>query len=599
MYSRRWSPATLPVADGMDKLFLHGAKNKMGLEDKMHVRRGDMQHSALPMNRRQLIGGALAGAAVSALPGAGLAAGEARKVDVLLIGGGIMSATLGVWLRELEPDWSMEMIERLDGVALESSNGWNNAGTGHSALAELNYTPEDSKGNVRIEQAIKINEAFQVTRQFLAWQVQRGVLKDPRSFINSTPHMSFVWGEDNIRYLKKRHEALKASPLFASMAYSEDPEQIKAWVPLMMEGRDPKQRIAATWAPVGTDCEWGEVTRQYVASLKSQPKFDLRLSTEVEGIARNADGSWRVSSKNLKDGTRQAVDAKFVFIGAGGGALHLLQKSGIPEGDDYAGFPVGGSFLVNENPDVALRHLAKAYGKASVGAPPMSVPHLDTRVLGGKRVILFGPFATFSTKFLKEGSYLDLLTSTTTSNVWPMVRVGVEQYPLIEYLAGQVMLSDEDRYQALREYFPNAKKSEWRLVQAGQRVQIIKRDPEKGGVLKLGTEIVSAKDGTIAALLGASPGASTAAPIMLDVLGKVFAQKVATPEWQAKIRRIVPSYGTKLNDDPQKAYAELAYTSEHLQLTPPPRIAAVPAAANPVSADAAGGIVKPVPDMAP
>lgn len=569
----------------------------MNTDDKVQSVRGQAQHSALPLTRRQLVGGALAGLAVSAAPGASvLAQAPARKVDVLLIGGGIMSATLGVWLRELEPDWSIEMVERLDGVALESSNGWNNAGTGHSALAELNYTPEDSKGTVRIDQAIKINEAFQVTRQFLAWQVRQGVLKDPRSFINSTPHMSFVWGEDNIRFLKKRHEALKASPLFAGMDYSEDPEQLKQWVPLMMEGRDPKQRVAATWTPVGTDCEWGEVTRQYVAALQNGPKFSLRLSTEVESIERTKDGGWRVTSKNLKDGTRRTVEAKFVFIGAGGGALHLLQASGIPEADDYAGFPVGGSFLVNENPDVATRHLAKAYGKASVGAPPMSVPHLDTRVLGGKRVILFGPFATFSTKFLKEGSYFDLLTSTTTSNVWPMVKVGVEQYPLIEYLAGQVMLSDEDRYQALREYFPNAKKDEWRLIQAGQRVQIIKRDPEKGGVLKLGTEVVSAKDGSIAALLGASPGASTAAPIMLNVLEKVFAQKVASPEWQAKIRQIVPSYGTKLNDSPEKAYETLAYTSETLQLTPPPKAMAAPA--QPAAA-AETGTVKPVPDMAP
>ncbi|MBE7196657.1 MAG: malate dehydrogenase (quinone) [Parafilimonas terrae] len=569
----------------------------MNTDDKVQSVRGQAQHSALPLTRRQLVGGALAGLAVSAAPGASvLAQAPARKVDVLLIGGGIMSATLGVWLRELEPDWSIEMVERLDGVALESSNGWNNAGTGHSALAELNYTPEDSKGTVRIDQAIKINEAFQVTRQFLAWQVRQGVLKDPRSFINSTPHMSFVWGEDNIRFLKKRHEALKASPLFAGMDYSEDPEQLKQWVPLMMEGRDPKQRVAATWTPVGTDCEWGEVTRQYVAALQNGPKFSLRLSTEVESIERTNHGGWRVTSKNLKDGTRRTVEAKFVFIGAGGGALHLLQASGIPEADDYAGFPVGGSFLVNENPDVATRHLAKAYGKASVGAPPMSVPHLDTRVLGGKRVILFGPFATFSTKFLKEGSYFDLLTSTTTSNVWPMVKVGVEQYPLIEYLAGQVMLSDEDRYQALREYFPNAKKDEWRLIQAGQRVQIIKRDPEKGGVLKLGTEVVSAKDGSIAALLGASPGASTAAPIMLNVLEKVFAQKVASPEWQAKIRQIVPSYGTKLNDSPEKAYETLAYTSETLQLTPPPKAMAAPA--QPAAA-AETGTVKPVPDMAP
>ncbi|CAO4168847.1 malate dehydrogenase (quinone) [Methylorubrum aminovorans] len=552
------------------------------------------------MNRRQVLGGALAGLAATALPVSPLlAAGEARKVDVLLIGGGIMSATLGVWLREFEPDWSLEMVERLDGVALESSNGWNNAGTGHSALAELNYTPEDSKGNIQIKKAVEINEAFQVTRQFMAWQVRQGVLKNPRSFINSTPHMSFVWGDDNITYLRKRYEALKASPLFAGMEFSTDPEQLKKWVPLMMEGRDPKQKVAATWSPLGTDCEWGEVTRQYIASLKSQPKFDLRLSTEVESFERIKDGkdgyTWRVTSKNLKDGNRSTVDAKFVFIGAGGGALHLLQATGIPEADDYAGFPVGGSFLVTENTEVAMRHLAKAYGKASVGSPPMSVPHLDTRVLDGKRVILFGPFATFSTKFLKEGSYFDLLTSTTTSNVWPMVRVGVEQYPLIEYLAGQVMLSDEDRYQALREYFPDAKKDEWRLVQAGQRVQIIKRDAEKGGVLKLGTEVVSAKDGSIAALLGASPGASTAPPIMLNVLEKVFAKQVASPEWQAKIRQIVPSYGTKLNDDPQRVYQELAYTSEQLQLTPPPQIG-TPARPTPA---AEMGTVKPVPDMAP
>ncbi|PQO99609.1 MULTISPECIES: malate dehydrogenase (quinone) [Pseudomonas] len=505
---------------------------------------------------------------------------EAKKVDVLLIGGGIMSATLGVWLNELEPDLSMEMVERLDGVAQESSNGWNNAGTGHSALAELNYTPEDDKGNVQITKAVEINEAFQISRQFWAWQVQQGVLKNPRSFINSTPHMSFVWGDDNIKFLKKRYEALQASPLFAGMQYSEDPAVIKKWVPLMMEGRDPNQKVAATWSPIGTDMNFGEITRQFVAHLQTTPKFDLKLSSEVQDITKNADGSWRVSYKNLKDGTKTETDAKFVFIGAGGGALHLLQKSGIPEAQEYAGFPVGGSFLVTENPTIAEQHLAKAYGKASVGAPPMSVPHLDTRVLDGKRVILFGPFATFSTKFLKEGSYLDLLTTTTTHNVWPMTRVGIKEYPLVEYLAGQLMLSDEDRMNALKEYFPNAKAEDWRLWQAGQRVQIIKRDEAAGGVLKLGTEIVASQDGTIAGLLGASPGASTAAPIMLTVLQKVFKDKVATPAWQEKLHQIVPSYGTQLNSSPEKVAQEWAYTAKVLELTPPPVIgqAAAPAA---------------------
>ncbi|OPK07739.1 malate dehydrogenase (quinone) [Pseudomonas sp. VI4.1] len=504
---------------------------------------------------------------------------EAKKVDVLLIGGGIMSATLGVWLNELEPGTSMEMIERLDGVAQESSNGWNNAGTGHSALAELNYTPEDDKGNVQIPKAVEINEAFQISRQFWAWQVQQGVLKNPRSFINSTPHMSFVWGDDNIKFLKKRYEALQASPLFAGMQYSEDPAVIRKWVPLMMEGRDPNQKIAATWSPIGTDVNFGEITRQFVAHLQTTPKFDLKLSSEVQDITRNEDGSWRVSYKNLKDGKKSETDAKFVFIGAGGGALHLLQKSGIPEAKEYAGFPVGGSFLVTENPTLAEQHLAKAYGKASVGAPPMSVPHLDTRVLDGKRVILFGPFATFSTKFLKEGSYLDLLSTTTTHNVWPMTKVGIKEYPLVEYLAGQLMLSDEDRLDALKEYFPNAKAEDWRLWQAGQRVQIIKRDEAAGGVLKLGTEIVASQDGSIAGLLGASPGASTAAPIMLTVLQKVFKDKVASPAWQEKLHQIVPSYGTQLNGSPEKVAEEWAYTAKVLELTPPPVIgqAAVPA----------------------
>ncbi|MGR3832188.1 malate dehydrogenase (quinone) [Ralstonia pseudosolanacearum] len=499
-------------------------------------------------------------------------AAETKKVDVLLVGGGIMSSTLGVWLHELEPDWSMMMVERLDGVAQESSNGWNNAGTGHSALAELNYTPEKSNGKIDISKAVEINEGFQVTRQFWTYQVKTGVLKNPRSFINSTPHMSFVWGEDNVRYLKKRYEALQASPLFRGMQFSDDYDQISKWVPLMMEGRDRSQKVAATWMPVGTDVNFGEITRQFVGYLQSQPQFTLSLSSEVRDIKRNDDGTWRVSYVNLKSGDRQDVDTKFLFIGAGGGALRLLQASGIPEARDFAAFPVGGSFLVTENPEVVNRHLAKAYGKASVGSPPMSVPHLDTRVIDGKRIILFGPFATFSTKFLKNGSYMDLFGSTTSHNVMPMLHVGVDEFPLVQYLAGQLMLSDEDRFNALKEYFPLAKKEDWRLWQAGQRVQIIQRDEAKGGILKLGTQIVKSKDGTIAGLLGASPGASTAAPIMLGVLETVFKDKLATPAWQRKVRQMIPTYGIKLNDNPAKVYEEWVATAEALQLSPPPRI---------------------------
>ncbi|WP_436876787.1 malate dehydrogenase (quinone) [Siccibacter turicensis] len=508
----------------------------------------------------------------AAAMGTGLLSGMANaaqeeQTDVLLIGGGVMSATLGTYLHELEPDWSMTMVERLDGVAEESSNGWNNAGTGHSALMELNYTPQNSDGSISIEKAVEINEAFQISRQFWAHQVNLGVLTNPKTFINTVPHMSFVWGDQNVNFLRARYAALQKSSLFRGMLYSEDHEQIKQWAPLVMEGRDLNQKVAATRTEIGTDVNYGEITRQLVSSLKKNDKFTLQLSTEVRGFKRNDDKSWTVTVADLKNNEQErTIKAKFVFIGAGGAALKLLQETGIPEADNYGGFPVGGQFLVSENPEVVNRHLAKVYGQASVGAPPMSVPHIDTRMLDGKRVVLFGPFATFSTKFLKNGSLWDLLSATTTSNVMPMMNVGMDNFDLVKYLISQVMLSDDDRFDALKEYYPQAKKEDWRLWQAGQRVQIIKRDEEKGGVLRLGTEVVSDKDGTVAALLGASPGASTAAPIMLHLMEKVFKDKVATPEWQAKLKTIIPSYGTKLNGNVEATERELENTSRVLGL---------------------------------
>ncbi|HAT6804340.1 TPA: malate dehydrogenase (quinone) [Citrobacter freundii] len=492
---------------------------------------------------------------------------EEQETDVLLIGGGIMSATLGTYLQELEPDWSMTMVERLDGVAQESSNGWNNAGTGHSALMELNYTPKKADGSISTEKAVEINEAFQISRQFWAHQVKNGVMHDPRSFITTVPHMSFVWGDENVNFLRARYTALQQSTLFRGMRYSEDHAQIKEWAPLVMEGRDPKQKVAATRTERGTDVNYGEITRQLIASLQKKPNFALELSTEVRGFQHNDDNTWTVTVVDLKNGEAEhKIKARFVFIGAGGAALKLLQETGIPEAKEYAGFPVGGQFLVAENPDVVNRHLAKVYGQASVGAPPMSVPHIDTRILDGKRVVLFGPFATFSTKFLKNGSLWDLLSSTTPSNFMPMVNVGMDNFDLVKYLISQVMLSDDDRFDALKEYYPQAKKADWRLWQAGQRVQIIKRDEDKGGVLRLGTEVVSDKEGTVAALLGASPGASTAAPIMLHLMETVFKDKVNTPQWQAKLKTIIPSYGTKLNGNVEATQQELQYTSEVLGL---------------------------------
>ncbi len=490
-----------------------------------------------------------------------------KTVDVLLIGGGIMSASLGTYLNELEPGWSIDIYERLDKVAEESSNAWNNAGTGHSAFCELNYTPETADGGIDISKAVAINENFEISKQFWAYQVEQGVLNTPRSFINNVPHMSFVWGDDNVAFLKKRHAALQHSSLFRGMEYSEDHAQIQKWVPLVMAGRPAEQKVAATRMSIGTDVNFGEITRQLITSLTRRENVKLHVQHEVRDIVRNADSSWTVVVADLANkGAESRVKARFVFIGAGGGALKLLQKSGIPEADGYAGFPVGGQFLVTRNRQIVAQHKAKLYGKASVGAPPMSVPHLDTRVIDGQEVLLFGPFATFSTKFLKNGSMLDMLGALTSHNILPMAHAGLDNLSLSTYLMGQLMLSQEDRMDSLREYFPDAKSEDWALLQAGQRVQVIKKDAEHGGVLQFGTEVVSAKDGSIAALLGASPGASTAAPIMLTVLERTFKDRIKTPEWQAKLKQIVPSYGQKLNNDLELTNRIRAWSSERLQL---------------------------------
>ncbi|XTZ40189.1 malate dehydrogenase (quinone) [Salmonella enterica] len=497
---------------------------------------------------------------------------ETQKTDFLLVGGGIMSASLGTWLQTLQPEWKQVMVEKLDGVALESSNGWNNAGTGHSANMELNYTPERPDGSIDVSKALEINEQFMISRQFWTAQVKRGILSNPHAFINSTPHMSFVWGDKNVNYLQKRYTALQQTTLFQGMKFSTDHQQIKQWAPLVMEGRDAGQKVAATWTPVGTDVNYGEITRQLVGSLKKNKNFALQTSSEVTGFKRNADNSWHVTIKDVKSGDEHAIDAKYVFIGAGGGALKLLQETGIPEADNYAGFPVGGSFLMTENPAVTSQHLQKVYGQASVGAPPMSVPHIDARFIDGKRVVLFGPFATFSTKFLKNGSFFDLLSTTTTSNVMPMTHVGLDNFDLVKYLISQVMLDDDERFAALKEYYPQARKEDWKLIQAGQRVQIIKKDEDKGGVLKLGTEIVVDQQKTISALLGASPGASTAAPIALNVVKKMFPEQFKSAEWQSKIREIVPSYGQEMNGNVALTQQVWDDTAATLELTKPPVI---------------------------
>lgn len=470
---------------------------------------------------------------------------QAAKTDVVLIGAGIMSATIGALLRQLQPDWSITLFESLDAAGAESSDPWNNAGTGHSALCELNYTPQTASGEIDISKAVAVNEKFQVSRQFWAHQVEHGVLPDPREFINPIPHVSFVRGADDVEYLGKRYEALAGHTLFGEMEFSTSTEELRTRLPLMAAGRDDGEPVAFNWTEGGTDVNFGALTRQLLASLGAAGT-DLVFGHRVIDLDQQSDGSWMVTARNIRTREKVRVQARFVFIGAGGGALPLLQRSGISEAKGYGGFPVSGEFLRCRNPEVIARHQAKVYGKAAVGAPPMSVPHLDTRVIDGERGLLFGPYAGWSPKFLKTGKITDLPLSVKPDNLTSMVGVGLTEMGLTKYLIGELLKSESGRIDTLAEFVPTAQGADWELITAGQRVQIIRKQGA-GGVLEFGTAVIASGDGTIAGLLGASPGASNSVDAMLDVLARCFPQRMT--DWRPKITEMVPSYGTDLAEN--------------------------------------------------
>ena len=474
-----------------------------------------------------------------------------KDPDIALIGGGIMSATLGTMLKQLDPGLTIQILEALPQVGQESSHPWNNAGTGHAGLCELNYTPEMPDGSIDTSKALRTTQQFEYSKHFWAYLVERGVISDPSSFIRPLPHMSFVRGAENQAFLRKRHQAMIQSHFFSQMEFSTDHNVIGSWAPLLVDGRPTSDTVAATRVDGGTDLNFGALTEGMIKHLVSQEGVALALNSPVVDLNRRADGRWEVV---LRGGV--TLSAKFVFIGAGGGALPLLQKSGIPEGKGYGGFPVSGLFISCQNEAVVQQHNAKVYGLAEVGAPPMSVPHLDTRTIDGEKVLLFGPYAGFSPKYQKSGSYLDLFKAIKPDNLLQILAAGWDNLSLVTYLVKEVFRNHNGRCDMLRTFYPAGCNQNWELYTAGQRVQIIKKDAKRFGRLQFGTEVVASADGSLAALLGPSPGASTSPNIMLQVLEKCFPSEMESEAWRDHLTKMLPAYKINLAEDVE-AYREL------------------------------------------
>lgn len=468
--------------------------------------------------------------------------------DVILIGSGIMSSTLGAMLKHLDPSLSIHLFEAADEYALEASNGWHNAGTGHAGICELSYTPNrGDDGEVDIAKAIEIFQQFEHSKQFWGYLARQGVIDDPSTFVNAVAHISFVYGQPQVDFLRSRHKQMAAHHFFEGMAYSEDREVIKQWAPLLLDGRDPNEPIAATKLDAGTDVNFGSLARQMVGWLDQQPDCTCVTRHRVTDLNKQGDGRWSVTIKNTTTGESFQQTARFVFIGAGGGSLPLLQKSGIDEAKGFGGFPIAGQWLVCDKPDLVEQHSAKVYGMSPGAAPTMAVPHLDLRIIDGKKALLFGPYGSWTTKFLHEtGRFSDVFRSTRTDNVASMIKVALHNIPLVRYLIQQGLQSMETRLKELRHFYPAAKREDWKLVDAGIRVQAIKKEDGDAGIVHFGTEVVTDADRTISALLGASPGASVSTHIILDIVQRCFADRLQTPEGHARMKDMVPSFDEDL-----------------------------------------------------
>lgn len=454
-------------------------------------------------------------------------------MKVIVIGAGIMGTTFAVLAKELAPELDVTILERLEGPGAGNSWVFNNAGTGHEANCELNYTPVDEEV-ISVEKALKIHAQFNVAKQFWAYLVNKGAIQDPKTFINQTKHCTIV-SESAIEELRLRFKEMSAHHFFEHMQYSEDFDEIERWLPYLMEGRPRHEKMAATVIETGTDVNFGALTEQMANYAVNELGVKIEYGTHVKRVHRSPAGSWLVETERMGNAVQYKADV--LFVGAGGGAFPLLKKSHLPFRARFSGFPVGGRFLQAAiTREQADQYRAKTYGKAKVGAPPMSVPHLDLRVANGQHYLLFGPFASFKPVLEKGRGFIDYLRSMRLHDLPGLLNVALEHFPLVKYLVSETFKGESSMLAELENFAPGiSRKFDWKAVEAGQRVQII-----KDGDLQMGTEIIVSSDKTYGTLLGASPGASVSPEVMLRCLEQLLPAVVAGDEARQKLKDIFP-----------------------------------------------------------
>lgn len=454
-------------------------------------------------------------------------------MNVIIIGAGIMGTTLATLAKELAPELDVTILERLDHAGAGNSWVFNNAGTGHEANCELNYTPVDEEV-ISVEKALKIHAQFNIAKQFWAHLIEKGAIKDPKSFINRTKHCTIV-SEASIEELRLRFKEMSAHHFFENMQFSEDFDEIKSWIPYLMEERPRDQKMAATVIETGTDVNFGALTEQMAAHAVQELGVKIEYGTHVKRVHRSPTGRWLIEAE--QNGSPIQHRADVLFVGAGGGAFPLLKKSHLPFRSRFSGFPVGGRFLqapISE--EQAEQYRAKTYGKAAVGAPPMSVPHLDLRVAEGQHYLLFGPFASFKPVLEKGRGFFDYLSSMRLHDIPGLLNVALEHFPLVKYLVSETFKGEKSMFEELESFAPGmSRKFNWKAIEAGQRVQII-----KDGDLQMGTEILVSSDKTYGTLLGASPGASVSPEVMLRCLEQLLPSIFTKDEAQKKKKEIFP-----------------------------------------------------------